>query len=317
METFIEGEGALAGGGGSGVAVDGGAPTSAAPVADAAAVVDPNATVDPNDIEALLAGEIVADEAAVADPNDPFAAVKDNPQFQQMSQAAESFKAVMEAAGAPDVQNLQAQVQDAHTLYSVVDGKVHAGELLDQLKIYGPEVQKRVCEQAVEYLTEKGFIQGGAPKDPALVEIEQIKAQLTQQKEAEQQAQLNTRVNGAKSLVHGEIGKFLESKGLKGQEARFLSIIGPQFAGKEMALVEAAEKGDFKAVSKALQKAYNDEVKYMQSWFKALKERKQTKANGIPNIANSGTGKGTVQKITERPASDDPKFLDWMIQQGQ
>lgn len=318
MAVFVEGEGTLAGGGGSGVAAEGGSPVSgAAPVADAAAVVDPNASVDPNDIEALLASEIVEDPAAQPNPDDPFAAVKDNPQFVEMSQAAESFKAVMEAAGAPNVENLQAQVQDAHTLYSVVDGKVHAGELLDQLKIYGPEVQKRVCEQAVEYLTEKGFIQGGAPKDPALVEIEQIKASLAQQKEAEQQAQLNTRVNGAKTLVHGEIGKFLESKGLKGQEARFLSMIGPQLAGKEMSLVEAAEKGDFKAVNKALQSAYNDQVKFMQTWFKALKERKQTKANGIPNIASSGAGKGEVKKITTRPASDSPEFLDWMIQQGQ
>jgi hypothetical protein len=295
------------------------------PVADATPTPvanDPTPTptpesVDPGDIDALLAAEITEETPAQPSPDDPFAAVKDNPQFQELSQAAESFKAVMEAAGAPDVKTLQAQIGDAHALYSVVDGKANAGQLMEQLSVYGPEVQQRVAQELASWLTEKGFIQGGAPKDPALVEIENIKAALAQQKEVEQQQALTRRVDGAKSLVHGEIGKFLEAKGLKGQEARFLQLIGPQFAGKEMQLVEAAEKGDFKLVSKALQTAYNNEVKYMQSWFKALKERKQTKQDGIPKIGNAGTGKSEVKKLTTRPPNDSPEFIDWMLQQAQ
>lgn len=312
MSLYIEGEAApVPAGGGS----DPAPPADPVPPAAAAPAPGADPQPEPTELEALLAGEIVDDPAPVVDPNDPFAAVKDNPQFMEMSQAAESFKAVMAAAGAPNVENLQAQIGDAHTLYGVVQGKIPAGQLLDNLSVYGPEVQKRVAEECLSWLQSKGLVQGATPEDPALAAVRQMEEKLAAREQADQQAALNKRVEGAKSLVHGEIGKFLESKGLKGFEAKFLSMIGPQFAGKEMSLVEAAEKGDFKTVQKALQSAYNNEVKYMSAWFKALKERKQAKADKIPNIAG-GTGKGAVTPIKDRPASDDPKFIDWMIQQG-
>lgn len=312
LTCFVEGAGE---GGGGSVTQQAAAALSApdpAPVAAAPPNPDPAAPLTPapptNDpappdappMDPLAALDDLAKAETDADPNAALEQLKDNPRVQELLALDSMVQKAMQSS--PYIQepaNIENAVADATVLWGIIDGKVPASALLDAVKETNPAAFAQMVPQLVEYLQKQtgqpiaANAAGKSPdpsavNDPAMKELQEIKAKFAQREQQEAQVAMQKRVDAAGQKLQSKVAELVKDKWAPGMESGFMQAVQQAFAGKDEQLIAQIERGDYRGVERAVRSALSAKIKEVQAVNKWLIARKQTTLAAIPKQAAGG-----------------------------
>jgi hypothetical protein len=299
--------------------------TPATPSTPAAAATPPaDAPVAAGDLEGLtdlLGDDLKAPVAAAppaVDPNDPLAALKDNPRVQELVAAETAVKGFIEASdyikGATDKNAAIANaIADADVLWKISEGKANVSEILIAAKAADPATfQKILGDFKAFYEQETGqqlaAAAAGVQQTPEQKRIATLEKEAADRKTAEVQAQTTKRIGEARTKVLESINTSLKGTWLDGEGERLLTVIGAQLgADSTMKIVEAAEKGDFSQVNKALLAARNQEATLFKARIDRMIAAKKAKQATIPTQVTGGTTPASTTEPETSLVEMDPE----------
>lgn len=319
-------------------------PAAATPIPAAAAPATPATPATPaaaepavptGDFSDLLADDLkpIAAEPAVPAAPAPGADLatkyKDDPQVQQLitehaaaKPIAETIKANRYAIANPE--ELKLQLEDSNALYDIMYGKKKASDLV-QIMLSNPAWDKATKDAVIADLRDYiGRVTGqpiaaaaaGQPiQDPAMAEIEKIKAERQAEKDSQAQAALVTRVNTARATLTTKVNELLTGTWLEGEGEYIMARLGEKFGGAEKAMevVSMVERGEFSQITKALQQIKNEEAVRLKARTDRLIEMKKKKAATIPAQVAGGTPAAPAQEPTNVVELDPDKRRKQML----
>lgn len=298
--------------------------TPGTPTTPTTPATDPVAATDLDGITDLLGDDLkapVADAAPAADPNDPLAALKDNPRVMELVAAETAVKGFIAASeyiqGATDKNAaIASAIADADVLWKISEGKANVSEILIAAKTASPAVfQKILGDFKAFYEQETGQALAAAAagvtpeaQTPEQKRLAAVEKELTDRKTAEAQATATKRISGARVKVLETINTALKGSWLDGEGEDILGAIGAQLgADSTMKIVEAAEKGDFSQINKALLAARNKEAVKFKARIDRMIAAKKAKVATIPTQVTGGTPAATTDTTVSAVEMDAEK----------
>lgn len=300
------------------------AATPGTPATPSAAVVTPPAS-DPvpatglEGLDDLLADDLkapVADAAApVIDPADPLAALKDNPRVQELIAAETTVKNLLtKSEYVKEAAHIEAAIADADVLWKISEGKADVGVILDAAKTTNPQSFAKILGDFKAYYEKEtgqplaAAAAGVTPQTEEQKRLALVEKELADRKTAETQAATTKRIGAARTKVMENINTSLKGTWLDGEGERLLTIVGSQLgADSTMKIVEAAEKGDFSQVNKALIAARNQEAVLFKARIDRMIAAKKAKAATIPTQVAGGTTPALNEPVADGVEMDAEK----------
>ncbi len=269
--------------------------------------IAPEAIVAPGDgILDALKGDLtpVVDDVPASQPVDLATKYKDDPAVQALLAEQKQYAPIVDvlkgnkyAIASP--QELTEQLADSNALYDIMNGRASSAQLLDVMlknPAWSNESKQKAISDIVQYI---GQLTGqpiaaaaaGQPiKDPAMERVEKLEAAIKADRDAKDLAAFTARVGTAKTTIQGKIGELLKGTFLDGDAEYVMSQLGSQFTqDKVMGIVEAAERGDFTQVQKAIQKVKNAEATRFKNYYDRIIAMKTKKADTIPQQVAGGS----------------------------
>lgn len=287
-----------------------------APITDAASL---------EGIADLLADDLKTPVAAPAiDPAaDPLAAVKDVPRFQEMVAAETTLKTAMAASEyIKDPAHVAEAVRDADVLWKISEGKANVSEILIAAKAANPETFAKILGDFKEFYEQETGQQlaaaaaGVQPQTEEQKRLALVEKELADRKTAETQAATAKRVGAARTKVLENINASLKGTWLEGEGEDLLKLAGTQLgADSTMKVVEAAEKGDFSQINKALIAARSQEAVKFKARIDRMTALKKAKAATIPTQVAGGTVPAVSDQVVSNVEMDAEKRRASMVAQ--
>lgn len=212
-------------------------------------------------------------------------------------EAGEALKPYFEMS--PYITNegqLQGAVQDSHLLWDVINGQVPPGDILKNLESGNPQAWQSIVNGLAQYIQEKTGFQFVDPKnapqaenaDPVQARIDAIEGQFRKQEEAREQQVLTQRAVQSQRALMTHLSGALKGSFLEGEEASVLSQLGAKL-GDPVKVIDAIEKGDFKAVEQALKAVKREEAERYNRYAQRVAKQRKAVAGSTPGVDNLGT----------------------------
>jgi hypothetical protein len=326
----------------SGAPPAGAQPSAAASAASADTTAQPTAGDVPDEFADLLGADLAAEVAVAVDPNapnaavdtgaDPLEALKDNPRVMELVANETLVKGLLtKSEYIKDPAHIEAAIVDADVLWKISEGKADPSMILEAMRnnpANTPEQFQGVIAKLRTYIEEltgqpvAAAAAGIDPNDPAAKKLAEIEGKLTESEKREktrQQAEENTkqvaRITATKTQLTANLSKSLEGTWLEGEGDYFFSLVGSKLAGKEMNVVEAAEKGDFKMVEKAIREARNEEAVRFQARVARMKALKTKNNATVPKQAAGGSPAASVEPAVAATSTDTETRRERMLKE--
>lgn len=293
-----------------------------------AVAADAQPVAPSNDQLDLLKDDLAVSAADPAQqPTDLATKYKDDPAVQALVAEKAAFTPMAEILAASQIakpEELKGTIDDAYALYSVVAGQKPASALLETMlanPAWTPEQKNAVIADLAKYISTKtgqpiAAAAAGQPiTDPAMAAIEQMKAERKAEKDAANLQAFTQRVNTAKATISAKVGELLTGTFLEGDAAyvvnQFGSILG---LDKAMAIIESAERGDFKEIEKALKAVKTAEAQRFKSYTDRLIAMKTKKANTIPAQVAGGSAPSAAPENPDVAPLETDARRKWMAE---
>jgi hypothetical protein len=243
--------------------------------------------------------------AATIDPNDPLAAVKDVPRFQELVKAEETIKGLLtKSEYVKEAAHIEAAIADAEVLWQIVDGKADVSAILDAAKTQSPQAFPKLLESLRAYVAKETGVPIAAAAagqvDPANMTPEQKELAAIRKTLADREAidkkrdddvkraAFVKRVETVKTDVMAKIPELLKDTVFDGETEHFFALAGNLLRPQEMQLIEAVEKKDFKLIESAVKRVRSQEAVRFSERVKRAIELQKKKSATIPKQATGG-----------------------------
>lgn len=191
---------------------------------------------------------------------------------------------------------LQGAIADSHLMWDIVNGQVPPGKLLEGLEGSNPQAWQGIVNGLAQYIQEKTGFQFVDPKnapqstevDPVQARIDAIEGQFRKQEEAREQQVLTQRAVQSQGALMKHLESTLKGSFLEGEEASVLSQLGAKL-GDPLKVIDAIEKGDFKAVEQALKAVKREEAERYNRYAQRVAKQRKAVASSTPGVDNLGT----------------------------
>src|SRR5208283_5019282 len=260
-------------------------PVSTPSANDAAQAARPDqSTPQDDDAKLLEALGITADDAA--EVAEPAAATNITPEY--LASLAERSQYIKSEA------DVERATIAADNIWRTIDGQLSITDLFEALRSENKPAFDRMMQDAVEYVSQvtgRPVAQNAADaaETPESKRIAAVEAQLTEQRQAQENAAFMQRVNGVKEKVFlPAVTKALEGTFLSKDQEFVIQQLGTKFAGKEMDLIAQLERGDTKgldAAIKGLQKEWRDRF---NGWARQIVSQRKALAGALPKVNGDG-----------------------------
>ena len=274
------------------IAVDAGTPAEpvSQPVStpsanDAAQAARPDQSAPQDDDAKLLeALGITADDAA--EVAEPAAATNITPEY--LASLAERLQYIKSEA------DVERATIAADNIWRTIDGQLSITDLFEALRSENKPAFDRMMQDAVEYVSQvtgRPVAQNAADaaETPESKRIAAVEAQLTEQRQAQENAAFMQRVNGVKEKVFlPAVTKALAGTFLEGENTHVIDRLGKIFSGKEMELISQLERGDTSKLDKALKAFQSEERSRFNRYAMRLIAQGKALKNSLPKVSGDG-----------------------------